>query len=88
MNSARSPTTLLDGVTFTMSPNKLVHLRIRVGDLLPSPFEPQALCLLAKVRVLPAGHLVLIHLGRARLHLLLERIVIFAHALPSTGSGD
>ena len=37
-----SPTTLLDGVTFTMSPNSCVDLGVGAGDLVPALAQAHA----------------------------------------------
>ena len=63
--SAMSPTTLLDGVTFTMSPKaRLTSAYVRAISL-PACAQPHALGLLLQIRVLAARHLVQVDVGRA-----------------------
>ncbi len=61
-----SPTTLLDGVTFTMSPNAQVHVGVRARDLVPARAQAHRFGLLLQIGVLAARHLVEIHVRRAR----------------------
>jgi len=49
-----SPTTLLDGVTLTMSP-KLVDLGVHLRDLVPAMGDAHAGGLFLKIGVLAAG---------------------------------
>jgi hypothetical protein len=59
-----------------------VHLRVHVRDFVPAVFQAQALGLLAQIGVLPAGHFVVINLGRAGLDAFLKRIIMLADGFP------
>ena len=84
-NMAMSPTTLLLGVTLTMSPKSCVDLGIDAGDFVPALRQAHAGGLLLEVGVLAAGHLVQIDLRRAAARGGVERRVTGRHVFPVFG---
>jgi hypothetical protein len=73
--SAMSPTTLLLGVTLTMSPKRAFDLAVIAHDLRPARAEAEGVGLLAQVGVLAAGHLVVVNFGAAKFRAGVEGLV-------------
>ena len=64
-----------------------IQFRVGVRDFLPPRAESHGFGLLAKIRVLPAGHFVNVNFRRARRRRVVERAVPRAHRLPIIRAG-
>ena len=81
-NRARSPTTLLEGVTLTRLPSRSVGSLVGAFDLFEAAREAYGVGLLAQVGELAARDLVAVDAPGRRLQAGLERAVECAHRLP------